>query len=493
VLFLPNNIANEEQELLDAEDSTLRTGFIDGLKYYASLFGLPKVELDNRDALFKQQITNLQQDTSTDAQQKRLSLQFQQFALHSNAGPAICKALEGNLPDVVDSLLGGKTVCGSTRAAYPITKLPTEFLNQVQARFPDAAAAIVMMRFDPTQNSIQGRTLVANNDEHAGNTMFDIFRCQPLLAGSPDVKASRLTTRLRKWQENPDSGVLDKAIISDGRKEDPPGYFATASGAGYTLAEHLQYIADHADVPVIGDAFRIYCSGASYRPEPTVRKYVEGLRLSKHLSRAIQLPAVGYYAARDGWLFVRHNSFWRKAISEIPESRLLPLEEAARTKKFATTEDYAGFVGGLSYIQKTGLSSTDSAFKFDPNPLALAFYSLRLWSALSPDQTAASRGDGLNLAQVSSGQAAMVLDEFADKMWGGRLPTPIWAAFFAPKGLTGISAQLKHRVTDVEMHGGTYPNGSPIPVGWREQVDFEYDVTPEVQLTDMYVISSIKS
>ena len=493
VLSLPSNVANEEQQLLDAEDRTLRAGLIDGLNYYAEIFGLPKAELDRRDAAFKQQIAALQQDTSTDTQKKSLGMQFQQFALKSTAGPAICKALEGKLPSVVDSLLAGQTVCGSTRAAYAVTPLSTEFMNQVLVKQPDAAAVIVMMRFDPALNEIQGRTVMSSTNERAGNTMFDIFQCRQLLAGSDEVKTSKLALRLSKWQEDPDRSVLDKSIVVEGRKADPPGYVSSSNRAGYTLAEHLEYIADHADIPVIGDAFRIYCSGPMYRPETTVRGYIEGLRQSKHLTRSIQLPPIGYFAARDGWLFVRHNDFWRKALNEIPESRLLPLEEVARTKKFASPEDYAKLVGSLSYLQKSGISTVDSAFKFDPSPLALAFYSLRLWSTLSADQAAATRADGLNLAQLPPTQAAMVRDEVADKMWQGRLPAPIWGPFFSPNGLAGINARLKFRVLDGESHGGTYPNGFPIPVGSREQVNFEYDLTSDVRLSDLYVIASVKS
>jgi len=489
-LFLPDKAALDEQELIKAENEAIRGGLLEGLKTYAEIAGLSKDEIARREGLIKSQIDALRQDSSPEAQQKLLSLQFQRSAYHSRSGPAICKALGGDLPTIVDSMLTGKTIFGSTRLGTTAVNLPQELLDKVREEHPEGAEVIVAMRYDDAQEALVGRTTMSSSDPHRGTMGFDFFSCHPDL-GSPDVQSSKLLATLRKWPEVADSTVLDKVVSAEGPVEASPGFQSFSDSKGFTLAEHLEYIADHANIPVIGDAFRVYCSANQYRTEKTVDDYVLGLRNSKRNARSLQSPPIGYFTANKGWLFVRHESYWRRQLREIPESLLLPLEAIAQTKDFPSTSDYAALAGSLTFDQKSSISMMDSAFKFDPSPLGMAFNSLRLWSTLSADQQSAAQGAGLKLSDISPNQATIVLDGWADKMWDGKLPAPIWDTFLSKRGLVDLTPVLKYQCMDYVAPGiarRPLPPGAIAPKGPREQVLFEYDIDPGMQMNDIYVI-----
>jgi len=215
----------------------------------------------------------------------------------------------------------------------------------------------------------------------------------------------------------------------------PPDFAPNERGPGFTLGEHLEFIADHANIPVIGDAFRVFCSSAEYKSASTVGGYLNALKESKYDHQG-HLPApISYYRAKDGWLFVRHYAFWRRFACEIPESVLQPIEAIAQSKPFLTTDEYASFVGGLSSDQAEPLHrewpwSHEVAFRFQPSPIHDAFLSLKLWSTLSDSQKALADGIGLNLNDIDP-QQAEILTEYGEKwMWNCGFSVDMWSEVF---------------------------------------------------------------
>lgn len=489
-LILPSATDREEQEIIRTESDARRSGLVEAMKRLAARDDISQNEIDRRTKDLRAQMVQLRQTTGPETQQKIADLMEQIQDISNYAGVAICKALSNDLNGAVDSLLSGKTLCASTLALPSVAKLPSGFMDHVLVRNPDATGALVMIRYGYGNERIIGRTLVAGSGKRPGNS-FTVFSIRANL-NTPDVRMSKLLVRLDKWSKQADPRVMSKTLTAPGPPEASPGYFEMRGATGFTLAEHLEAIADRADVPVIGDAFRIFCSDAQYRPEKTVGAYMDGLKTSHHMRNSLSTPPIGYYCTKNGWLFARHESYWRRWAREIPESVLKPMEDAAQQNEFPSTDDYARLVTSLTSGEVAILrdDALNSALRFDPFPIQPTLGSLRLWATLSPDQVAATQGDGLKLTLLSPSQAKVMFENWIEKMWQGKLPIDLWSAFFSARGLFEVNPILRYRLHDQEGMP-TQPGVVPRPA--RQQVDFLYDLSTGLQMRDAYVIEKAHS
>jgi len=490
-LALSPAVSREEQQITAAEDQAVRDGMLKGLQGIAQNFGLAQKEIDARERALDGQIAELHQDPSPDAQLHIAALQDEKYSLYSPSGPAICRAYSNDFPGAIDSLLTGATLSASTRSEDTVPKLPIGYIDHLASVVPNAFSCVVMMRFDPIRGSIDGRASVSNS-ANGSVTTTEGFTYTPLLHNPLDPKASKLLARLDSWEKQTDADVLDRAVSREGRTEDKPGY-VPFQDPGYTLAEHLEYIADHSDIPVVADAFRTYCSGPQFRGDATVRTYVEGLKVSKYFSNGILPPPVPYFASKNGWLMARHRTYWRRLLQEIPESLLLPLETAARRKDFPSLDDYCRLLGSLSFDQFNSLkyNTYDHAFRFNEEPFNLSLGSLVFWTSLSSDQAAAAAAGQLKLTELSNSQAKLAVDLWAEKMWMGHLTPDVWASFLSPKGFAGMHPILKFYYNEFRPNGTDQEKEFLKSMGQSkpyQSVGFAYYMGANIQIHDGYLI-----
>jgi len=488
-LSLPPRTERDEQALIQMENEALRSALLEGLKRYAAKPDVAQDEIDRRLKDLFAKISILRKDTSPEASQKLGALREEVQDLNSVSLSYLCKALAGDLPGAVENLITGKTLCATTEPIDSVPKLPGGFMDHVLAKFPNTKAAFVMMRYSGAVGRIDGRNVYAS-DPRGGNTST-FFTFKPLV-GQTNVSSSKLLARLAAWTSQADSSVLDKPVRTEGPTEPSPGYLNHRIDQ-FTLAEHLEYLADRADVPVIGDAFRTYCSVAQFRPETTVRAYVEGLKAARYPLGGFGTNVLGYFSTQRGWLFVRHQAYWQRLGQEVPESVLKPMELAARTKDFPSTTDYAEFASSLTSSQLADMRDdpTRMAIRFDAFPMQQTSGDLKLWSTLNTEQIAAIQGNGLKLSSFSTLQVRLLREDWADKMWLGKLPSPLWPVFFSPVGTFDTNAFLKYNRMDYqtsESLGDTGPKQTSGTQFHREQVQFDYHFTSGAQLRDVYVI-----
>ena len=495
-LSLPISVEREEDEIKTLERETVKAGLTQAIKEYSAAASLSAEEKQRRLGEIKTQLAQLKLDPSPEGQAKTAALLQSRSVLVSMSGQALCKANSDDLGATVDSLLAGRTLCASNRPEDSVPKLPQGYLDHLLKIEPEAQAAIAMMHFNADDQTLQGESCVGGAP-HRGNSVTDFFFYRPLLDESVILKDAKLIKRMATWSQAVDAKVMDKALAKDAPVEMAPGYFSHA-GSGFTLAEHLEFLADSADIPVVADGFRALCSPSTYLTGADVKTYINNLRASMFRKGTIGPSVVGYVSSRNGWLMARHESFWRRQTIEIPESIIQPIEQAAKTKDYPTVEDYAQFAGGLTYDQANSIRDHRlmAAYRFDTFAFQDAMASFQLWATLSADQKQLAMSDGLKLINLNNDQVKVILDGWADKMWRGRLPVSQWAAFLSPRGIATVQPTLRYRAFDTSRFDGSRltaidGKGAPQPVGSfvLQQGAFTYNLGNDVQLTDPFNIS----
>jgi len=488
-IFLPPKVEHEEQDMIGAESEALKNALSKALQSYAKAAKLSKDEIAQQDTILKAKIAAAQADASPDGAANLEALREDRAVLHGAGPGALCSQLAGNLSAASDELFAGETIVGSTRPEDGAVTLPANLVDGMRQYMPDALCTMVMMRLNVEQQIIEGKVVTANSETMGGN-MNSIFQYHPLAHTPADLKSSKLMARIKKWQEQADAKVLDKAIATDGPPEAKPDYFNRFVG-GFTLAEHLEYLADRSDIPVVGDAFRLYCTRPGYLGAPTVRAYLEGL---KQAQLGLQTSPVSLFATSGGWLMARHDGFWRRQIAEIPEALLLPLESAAKTQEFPSVDDYARLAAGLTLPQTHAVEydSTHRALRFDTMPFRDCLWSLRLWATLTPAQAAQSQSGGLALTSVSPVQQRIVLDGWADKMWSGSLAAGLWANMLSPAGLANAHPILKFRNMDDNKPNPDQAAPRQVGAAWH-RATFQYDLGQNQSIYDPFVLSPTHS
>lgn len=499
-LSLPLAVEREEEEIRGLEQDAVKAGLSQAIKEYAAAASLSQEDKQRRLGEIKAQLALLKLDPSPEAQTKTAALIQSRSVLVSVSGAALCKTFADDPSAAVESLLAGKTLCASTRPDDAVPKLPQGYLDHLLKLEPEAQAAVAMMHFNADDQTLQGESCVGGAP-HRGNSVTDFFFYRPLLDEMTLLKDAKLIKRMEAWSQVSDSKVMEKVLAKDAPVEKNPGYFSHAE-AGFTLAEHLEFIADSADIPVVADGFRILCSPATYFTGQNVKTYVTNLQSSMLRKGTIGPLVFGYASSRNGWLMARHESFWRKQSIEIPEAVIQPLELAAQTKDYPTADDYAQFVAGLTYDQACSIRDhrLTAAYRFDTFPFQDAMASLQLWATLTTEQKQAATTTGFKLTGLSNEQTRIILDGWADKMWRGRLQVSVWASFLSPQGITTSSPTLRYRAFDLSrLDGSRFQQASgaakPLAIGsfFVQQGIFQFDLGNGVQLSDPFNLAKTHS
>ncbi len=262
-------------------------------------------------------------------------------------------------------LRNGETVWFSTAQEPGTLPLPQDALRW-QA-YPDRPIPRSMrfgIRLDETRQELVFYTITQPEDPNAEPELeLDTYPVSP----DPEQKPS-LQLRWERWQTSPEEFSKYQRTIQ--HKKSVPAPLPEQS----TAADSLCWIAKHAQMNVIADAFRI-----------PVRPVVEGSTLAEWLSR-FTLEEPGYLRIEGDWLLFRHARYWRLKRSELPEKLVRQMEQKWATEGLSLN-DYATLAEQLT---PEGIlrvrESTSYSFRFDSTPLRQAAVALRFWASLSAGQ-----------------------------------------------------------------------------------------------------------
>lgn len=423
-LELPDTTRVEEEKASRAESDAQEQVLREAVSTLIELGGHSLVELSHEVSDNQVALARLQSDPSPDAAKKLSALQHRQDILSLRAaaveiGPAL--AAEPDL--ALQDFLQGETFVASTRpedrgrvAPLPKWLVDNEIaLAQRNHMTPVGDIGLVgRIRFMPEVDQIRFSTIVTGaNEEGMGGDAYNI----DLRIFEHDLPPTALEKHLLAWSSRSDRSVLDVPIDMAANLPSEPDYFLH----GFTVADHLQYIAKAAKVPVIGDAFRLPCS-YSFPIAHTVGEYVKGF--NKHQERRFSFDP-GYVRSENGWLMYRHAHYWRELALEPPQRLLEFLETKQSSAGRLTVEDYAKFAGGLTPLQASAFSAHRPLLvRFSQDPLWAGVYALQLWATL-PDRLReqALTKAGLPALRLSPSQQQLYLESFRDLSWQDLVPT----------------------------------------------------------------------
>ncbi len=279
---------------------------------------------------------------------------------------------------------------GSGKASLDCARLmPVALLNGKQQEFYGCSARLT---WNPLGQEVSGEFFFESDVE-------DITSCKRLslpLTLNSDIIRGPLTKRFDSWSRADDPTLLGRKLDSDKASFGESPYRVGMS----SLGDHLRYISEAADVSVVSDAYRV---AVSY-PKPYTGRTV-GAYLNQLVHEAVEgapLIKPGGYRTNDGWLMVRHQSFWHLDETEIAESDLARLENALKKNQPLTVDEYADFATQLRPEQSAAFGTDRiGLFEFSNRPFEFSWPILRLWGVLSPEQRAFAKENGLDITTLS--------------------------------------------------------------------------------------------
>jgi hypothetical protein len=404
--------------MLDAEADALKKRIQDYVTNLTAMAGRPKEEVLEEQKRLRDQMQALGRGNDADSRKKMQELRTA-YAKVANAyqwdlGFALRAA-----PNAAASLASGATLFASTKKGealpLPASAIP-QFQTNVLVPGPDGKprselrspnGAVMVIRLNPVTGELATTTMATGlGDSAAGGVggrraILDTGEVEAMLKDEP------LKKRLREWARDDNGSVLAHKLAS------PPA--AKAAGyaqRAYSLADHLEYLADTAGIPVVADAFRLPVSSEQYMNAPTVGEYIRSLR-----DLAMPPTRSGYFRTDKGWLMARHPHYWRQLAREIPESALEPLEAKAAAGQMPTLDDYAAFAGSLTPWQALAFADFPPLTRFPRLPLVNALPGLRVWASLNTSQREDAYGDGLSIQAMTPQQQDLYRAAALSLLW----------------------------------------------------------------------------
>ncbi len=405
---------NEETGLLAAEEDVLRDRIEATVKQLAELGKTPRDDLVVERDRINADIERLpySRDPADKKHVDELRKQSSKFSLLYwwDIGYAF-----GRGKDTVSQLTAGSTVFASTDE-QSVLPLPASSIPQFRARVvvmgddgkpheevKTSTGAIAPIRCNSVTGMLEVKVLGTGIMPAAGGTS----RSLPILnTGEAESKLynAPLRKRLRDWARTLDTSILARKI--SGESHSSPGYTAKA----FTIAEHLEHLADSAGISVVADAYRLPASSEGYLSGQTVGDYTRQLRDET-------TPEVrgGFFRTERGWLMYRHGRFWRQVAAEIPEKLWNKIE--SRPADRLGLDDYVAFASSLSPWQAQVFPYRPSLSRFPRLPLIDAMPALRLWGSLSAEQRQIAYRSGLPASALSGTQLDLYRFAANEIMW----------------------------------------------------------------------------
>ncbi|MFI5385363.1 MAG: hypothetical protein ACHQ50_04495 [Fimbriimonadales bacterium] len=420
-LVMPPEARNEEDRLLDAEQTVVRERLTAVVAKMVEVAARPKdVLTDERDKM-AEAMNRLRLSRDPDGKRKYEELR-KEYNVQFNWLPwwDVGFALK-NAPSAVDSLAAGATIFASTKPGealpFPASSVPT-FTSRVVVPGPDGqpvsetrspSGAVAAIRVNPATGHLQCRVMGTGVLPAAGSTSKEAWLAD---SGEAENKLWNLPLRrrLRDWARLFDTDLLNRKLTPANGTASKPGYLANA----YTVAEHLEHLADCAGVSVVADAFRLPASNETYFGGSTVNDYVSQMH-----DQLLPDTRGGSFRTEKGWLMFRHPRYWRLLSTEIPENLLAPLEAKAKAKQTITLDDYAAFATALTPWQSFVFPYRPTLTRFPRLPLVHAMPALRLWGSLTGDQRRTAYDSGIPVSGMDSTQRELYRVAVNELLWIG--------------------------------------------------------------------------
>jgi hypothetical protein len=316
-----------------------------------------------------------------------------------------------------DTLAAGRALFASTKRGealpLPSSSIPA-FRTQILVPSPDggeprpevrsASGAFAALRCNMITGDLDWKVLATGlGPSAAGGTGTSI----PVLnTGEADIALAKTTlrTRLRTWSGFDDTVALKSKIVRSKATAPTPGYYAKA----FSIADHLEFLADCAGIPIIADAFRLPASTEVFMSSDNVGDYVRDL-----LSQTMPGVQSGHFRTESGWLLFKHPQYWRRLAAEVPESLFDPMER----KGSWSLSDYVGFASGMTPLQAEVFKTTPSLTRFPRIPLMKGIPAFRVWGNLSGDQQRQAYGPGLPFSSLNSSQKTLYVEAVMGMFW----------------------------------------------------------------------------
>lgn len=461
-LEMPREVLNEEIGLLAAEDTVLKERLNAVIQQIVAVAARPKEELIQERDLMTAQLDQLRYSRSAEGQKQYQQLRKDYSKFNWLNWWEIGFALR-NAPSALDTLASGATVFASTdrgQAALPLPRssIPTFTTNvmvvgddgkpHMEQRTPTGALAAI--RCNPVNGDLETRTMATGLG--TGASGMNSNRTRLLDTGDAENKLYNLPLRkrLRKWAATLDTQVLAIKLGAPSSTPKSAGFMAQA----YSLAEHLEYLADSANVPVIADAFRLAASTESYMGGSTVGDYLRQLR---------EQSFIGVNSAtmrtEKGWIMFRHPRFWRQINAEIPERAYAPMERKVAAGKRLDLDDYASFAQGLTPWQSRVFPYRPPLTRFPRLPLVNAMPALRLWESLRSDQRQAAYAAGLPLAGMGGTQVDLYREAVSELLWISHVNESFFPVLVGSASRDNLGLFLQDSGNGVQTMGGMGQEG----------------------------------
>jgi len=361
-------LRQQEQEAVEWERRMIRLEAEKTLRRWSRLIRDDYPVHARRASDIEEEMDKLQQEKPPGWQDRRAALAEQFAQVQEVALPH--QYLAGWLyrlfaPTVWSRLRNGETVWFSTAQEPGMLPLPQDALRW-QA-YPDRPIPRSMrfgIRLDEIGQELVFYTITQPADPNA-EPELELYT-HPV-SPNPEQKPS-LQLRWERWQTSPEEfSKYQRTIQHKKPVSAPPPEQSTA-------ADSLCWIAKHAQMNVIADAFRV-----------PLRPITEGDTVAQWLSR-FTLEEPGYLRIEGDWLLFRHARYWRLKSSELPEKLVRQMEQKWATEGLSL-DDYAALAAQLTPEGIVRVRESNGySFRFDSAPLRDAALALRFWASLSAEQ-----------------------------------------------------------------------------------------------------------
>jgi hypothetical protein len=361
-------LRQQEQEAVEWERRMIRLEAEKTLRTWSQLIRDDFAVYARRASDIEEEMDKLQQEKPPGWQDRRAALAEQFAQVREVALPH--QYLAGWLYRRFSSaiwreLRQGETVWFSTAQEPGTLPLPPDALRwQAYPADTTPRSMLFGIRLDQAQRDLVFYAFTQPGDDTAEPTAT-VYK-HPL-SPDPEQKPS-VQQRWERWQTPPEEfSIFRRRIENKTPSPAPPPGQSTA-------ADSLCWIAQHAQMNVIADAFRV-----------PVRLVVGGDTLSEWLSR-FTLQEPGYLRIEGNWLLFRHAGYWRLKRSELPEKLVRQMEQKWATEGLSL-DDYAALAAQLTPEGIVRVRESNGySFRFDSAPLRDAALALRFWASLSAEQ-----------------------------------------------------------------------------------------------------------
>lgn len=267
-------------------------------------------------------------------------------------------------------LLNGQPLLASTQPLGDALPLPADTLRWLTVWNPSFAEVPLQSAQMLVRLNLQRKTLELALVARAGEQVFPFVETVPLSLAEPE--------------EPPAIEAIPETLAKQPLhfKASSPAVPSPYWGKQYTLAEQLAWLAEHTNLNIVADSFRLPVANRELsRNAPTLGTWLRDVQTQEPVR--VRFPA-------EGWLMVQHQHQAELLASEIDEPTLERFE--ARAQNGLDLDDYAELAYLLTPAQQARLEQPNRyALRFDPTPLQAGIPALRFWASLTPAQRQAAR------------------------------------------------------------------------------------------------------